>query len=76
MTEYVFDSNGQVDWSQSVGCCSDVNCILLRKKDKVARVGTNGGCQHLKLDPVQTRNLLRILAQRYNELLDAKECPK
>ena len=74
MTDYVFDSNGQVDWSQSVGCCSDNNCIFLRKR--AGRVGTNGGCQHLKLNPMQTRELLKILAKRYNELLDDKECRK
>ena len=41
--------------------CGDTNCVL-RDRSKPGGMRTNGGCQHLKEGPHETRALVRELA--------------
>lgn len=41
--------------------CGDRSCIL-RDRSNLGGMRTNGGCQHLKMDPPETRRLVRKLA--------------
>lgn len=42
--------------------CSDIHCIMLSPVERRGRVGTNGGCQHLKQRGPDANQLIRKLA--------------
>lgn len=48
--------------------CSDRDCIMLSPAERRGRVGTNGGCQHLKQRGPDANRLIIKLAREVGRL--------
>lgn len=55
-------SDNNSDLTHGLTDCGDHSCIF-RDPSKPSGMRTQGGCQHLKLDHLETRRLFRAMAQ-------------